>query len=177
MSEPKARPQLHGFFEEVTLSTGATVRIRKVDLQANQQSTYREMLSAAIAKAGAENASEGARLLSSIMEGDTRPEDLVGDLAAYPDLIIGMEHRGHVSLLERACVTPKLDELIEWYEGDRALPDLGLGPDFHLLLTYVRQHSKVGTATALEVAEARVFPDGVGRDAGQPVEAVRETTE
>ncbi|MBZ9712177.1 hypothetical protein [Deinococcus multiflagellatus] len=171
------RPVLKNFFEEVTLSTGVVVKIRKVDLQANSQASMREMVTAAITRVGAENAMEGSNLLKKILAGDERADEVLEDLVQFPDLVVGMEHGGKVSLLERACVSPTLDELIGWYEGNRALPDLGLGPDFNILLTYVRQHSQIGTATAREVAETKMFPDGVGDRAGSGGEEVQQAAE
>lgn len=170
------RPALPGFHTDVTLSTGMAVRLRKVDLTAMQSATSRDLIMGAYAQAGRDHAEAAGEFLRRVMkEQESNPAAVPDELMKFPDLLLGQTRASDLALLRAACVEPTLDGLIELYQGDAALPDLGLGPDYSLLLAYVRQHSRLIPPDAREVAQATTFPDGAGRDAPRDGQGLRRT--
>ena len=167
---------LNGFFREVTLSTGISVKIRKLDMVAFRSSAYRHVLEHSVARLGAENAREGGDLLASASVTPQRPAELDPELE-NARLMLEMDDYETRKTLEMGLVRPKLPELIALYDGDLELPDCGLGPDYSLLIQLIQAHSGVAERKLInpvqEVAEKR-FPEDDGDPVGRDGQAVRK---
>ena len=174
----KAKPALPGFHADVTLTTGVSVRLRKVDLTAIQEAAFSSLVMGAHAQAGRKHAEAAGDFLRRVLkETDTPAGEIPDELLEFPELILNHKRDSDVALLRASCIEPTLDGLVELYSGDLTLPDLGLGPDYSLLLAYTRQHSRVAVPGAREVAQATMFPAERGDGAGRDGEAVREAAE
>lgn len=155
----------------VTLSTGIVVELAPVDVGGQQPATLHEALTSALARIGMQNAAEGAALLREIVPAAPRDPDHWPDGAAVQ---LRAARAAEVSLLRRACVSPTLAELLATYGGDEADADLGLGPDYALLLDAVRTLSGLTAQAPADLDDARLFLsewgsglDGMARRYGQ----------
>lgn len=139
--------QLQGFFTEVTLSTGVVVRIRKIDEKKVENAAVVDLIGQLHAQGQSD---EGAVFLEGLLkDAEANPESVPAGLLDHPEHLLTLKPRTEVAFLRAACKSPTLDALVGLYEGSFDEPDLGLGPDYSLLLAYIRQHNvlaPVGTA-------------------------------
>jgi hypothetical protein len=169
MTEPSAPPVqpaiLASFFTTLTLpASGLEVRIRKVDAGHIGTASAQGFLLGGMSQAGAANAREGGAALQSLMATDGRAEDMDPQTAG---LLLEIAEYTNQQLLKAALVRPSFPELLALFESDGSGPDLGLGPDYTVLLNAVREHSGVKPVLPAETAAAKTFPAGKRGAAGR----------
>lgn len=147
-------PSLHPFerfpnaTRRVTLPlSGFEVVVRKIDIDAVTAGGLRYALSLpALERVATLWANEAAK--ESEQDGQRRPQPTM-----EPEEKRALEHAVEVAVLRNALLAPTLDDLLLEYGGSEGLDDLGLGPDYGVLLRVV---------AALNPAEA-----GGGADAAR----------
>lgn len=121
MTNPEAAQHpalsLPGFTTSVTLSTGVTVHVRKIDKNAITMAAARDLA----AQAGA---IEGIQELANLGENET-PQFTPDQLGMMLDI--------RRRTLRAALVQPTLPDLMALYGGREDDADLGLGPDLTTL--------------------------------------------
>ena len=162
LSETETHPaeKLHGFTARVKLLAG-TVLIRKVNIEAVTMDAAIHVINAKAAlKVASEHAKEAGDLAAERRETPARPRMEMED-----EIQTTIEASRRI--LRSALLQPRLEELVTAYGAreDLSEPDLGLGPDFDVLMQASNQHN-----SSSEEAEAKAerFPDGVGGGSGQP---------